>query len=137
MATVINGENLVLGRMASQVAKRLLNGEEIHIVNAEKVIITGTRDSVLENFDFKRDVGTNRKGPFYPRTPHMIVKRTVRGMVGHRFPRGRAAYKNLKVWIGVPEELANEPLTTLEKASTRTVRYVTVGEISKYLGAKF
>ena len=137
MATVINGENLVLGRMASQVAKRLLNGEEIHIVNAEKVVITGTRDSILDQWNFKRDVGTRRKGPYYPRTPHMIVKRTVRGMVGHRWPRGRAAYHRLKVWIGVPDELANEPLTTLEKASTRTTRYMTVGALAKDLGAQF
>ena len=36
MVTVINGEGLLLGRMASLVAQRALRGEKIAIVNAEK-----------------------------------------------------------------------------------------------------
>jgi len=37
-ASVIDAKDLVLGRMASAVAKRLLNGEKIIIVNAEKAV---------------------------------------------------------------------------------------------------
>ena len=44
MVTIIDGEGLVLGRLASTVSKRLLNGEEITIVNAEKIIISGNKD---------------------------------------------------------------------------------------------
>ena len=40
MATIIDATDLVLGRLCSKVAKRLIGGEKIEIVNAEKTIIT-------------------------------------------------------------------------------------------------
>jgi len=45
MVTIINGDGLILGRLASITAQRALAGEEIAIVNAEKAIISaaGTR----------------------------------------------------------------------------------------------
>ncbi len=134
---VINAENLVMGRLASHVAKRLLNGEEIHIVNAEKALITGSRDNILARFKFKRTVGTRRTGPFYPRTPHMMVKRTVRGMIPYQSGSGREAYRRLRVHIGVPAELASDAAESIEKAKTQAVKKVTVGEVSRWMGAKF
>jgi len=44
---LINADGLILGRMASQVAKRLLTGEELIIVNAEKAILSGKRKSKI------------------------------------------------------------------------------------------
>jgi len=38
MAKIVNAEGLVLGRMATVVAKHLLQGEKVEIVNAEKAI---------------------------------------------------------------------------------------------------
>ena len=40
MAKIVNAEGLVLGRMATVVAKHLLQGEKVEIVNAEKAIIS-------------------------------------------------------------------------------------------------
>ena len=34
---VINGENLILGRLGSHVATKLLEGFDVEIVNAEKI----------------------------------------------------------------------------------------------------
>ena len=42
---VVNAEGLILGRMCSKIAKRLLNGEVIIIVNAEKIVISGKKKS--------------------------------------------------------------------------------------------
>ncbi|RLI06236.1 50S ribosomal protein L13, partial [Candidatus Bathyarchaeota archaeon] len=39
--SVIDASGLILGRMASIVAKRLLEGEQIEIVNAEKAVVSG------------------------------------------------------------------------------------------------
>ena len=47
MTTIIDATDLVLGRMANQVAKRLLQGEEIQIVNAEKAIVSGTTKAAI------------------------------------------------------------------------------------------
>jgi large subunit ribosomal protein L13 len=135
---VINAENLILGRLASHTAKLLLKGEEVTIVNAEKVIISGSKKQVIADYYQKRKVGSARKGPYYPRMPDRIVKRTIRGMMPYKKPSGKAALKNLKVYIGVPKDLKGQELTTVKGASAAgKVKYVELGDVSKQLGAKF
>jgi len=106
---IIDGKNAVLGRLASYVAKQLLKGEEIAIVNCEDVIITGNKKEIKENFEEKRrKVGSGQKGPHYPRTKDRIVKRVIRGMLpNHRKGRGKQAYKRIKCYMGVPKEFQN------------------------------
>jgi large subunit ribosomal protein L13 len=138
VVTVIDGTGASAGRLASYVAKRLLAGEEVHIVNAEKATISGTKEAVLERYNFKRDVGTTRTGPFYPRVPHLMMKRTVRGMLNYQeLPSHRAAYKRLKCWIGVPDELASKEAIVEKKALSNAPRSVSFGDLAKTLGAKF
>jgi large subunit ribosomal protein L13 len=133
--TVIDASGLVLGRMATDVAKRALRGEEVHIVNAEKAIIVGSsKVAIQKHYQFKREVGTHRKGPFFPREPHLIVKRTVRGMMPYQSTSGRAAYKRVKAHIGVPKELANEAAVTVESARRIAKTYLTIAELATYLG---
>jgi len=134
-ATVIDASGLILGRLAANVAKRLLNGEEIVIVNAEKAIITGGKEDIIAHFRHRRDVGGDRKGPHYPRTPHMMLKRSVRGMLPFYKPRGRAAYKRLLVHISVPKQFKGKKFESIEGASElSTQRYMALGEVSKVLG---
>ena len=135
---VINGENLILGRLASHVAKLLLSGEEVTIVNAEHTIISGSKKNIIGDYHQKRNVGTPRKGPFFPRMPDRIVKRTVRGMIPYKKSSGKDAYKRLKVYIGVPKDLKTEALVTVEDASAKgKVKYIELAEVSRELGAKF
>ena len=134
-ATVIDASGLILGRLAANVAKRLLDGEEIVIVNAEKAIITGGKEDIIAHFRHRRDVGGDRKGPHYPRTPHMMLKRSVRGMLPFYKPRGRAAYKRLLVHISVPKEFKGKKFESIEGASElSTQRYMALGDVSKVLG---
>lgn len=133
--TVIDATGLVLGRMATHAAKRALEGDEVHIVNAEKAIIVGSsRRAIQEHYLFKRHVGTMRKGPFFPREPHLIVKRTCRGMINYQSARGRAAYKRIKAHLGVPKELAGTKAHSLEDAARPARTYVTIAELSSWLG---
>jgi large subunit ribosomal protein L13 len=135
---IIDAKGLVLGRLCTNVAKRLLNGEEVIIVNAEKAIVTGGKEDVVATFRHRRDVGTARMGPLYPRMPHLMLKRAVRGMLPYKRPHGRAAYKNLKVHISVPAELKGKKFETVEEASRlNTQRFITLGEVAKILGATF
>lgn len=135
---IINAENLVLGRLASNVAKRLLNGEEIIIVNAEKSIVTGSKESIMANYKHKRKLTHARKGPYYPKSPDRILKRTVRGMIPYKKQSGKDALKRLKIYIGVPKGMSDKKLETVEAAgASRAVRHMTLGEVSKLLGAKF
>ncbi len=134
--TIIDATGLVLGRMATDVAKRAKNGEDVHIVNAEKAIITGaSKKSIEARYRFKREVGTMRKGPFFPREPHLIVKRTVRGMLPYQKSDGRAAYKRIKAYIGVPKELAGQDTISVEAAQREARSFMTVLELSRFLGS--
>ena len=102
--TIIDAEGLILGRMASVVAKRLLNGERIEIVNAESAVVSGKKKMVIKERKDFLEVGGPTKGPFHYRRPNAIIRRTIRGMLPRRKPRGREAYGRLKVHIGVPRE---------------------------------
>lgn len=134
--TVVNADGLVLGRMASKIAKRLLRGEEMVIVNAEKSVISGRiRNKVTEAKEFL-EVGGVGRGPYHYRRPDRIVRKTVRGMLPFKQPKGKQAYKRLKVFIGIPEELKNQRMDTVGDAEAKKLKcpYFTVGEFAKRIG---
>lgn len=135
---IIDATDHIVGRLSSHVAKMLLNGEEIIIINAEKAVVTGRREFILNYYLEKWQRGSVRKGPHYPRMPDRILRRTVRGMLPFKTSHGREAYKRLKVFIGMPEDIDSSKVERIESAFNKKVRNkITLGEISKSLGAKF
>jgi large subunit ribosomal protein L13 len=140
MVSVIDAEGLRLGRLASVVAKRSLEGEEIAIVNAEMAVISGSRAQIYGHYDRKRKMGSREGGPFFPRRPDHIMKRTIRGMLPYKRKSGSDALKRVKVYVGVPYEFAGMELETIEGAHVDNLsmpKYVTLGSVSEKLGAKF
>jgi large subunit ribosomal protein L13 len=137
-STVIDASGLILGRMASIVAKRLLSGEPIIIVNAEKAALSGKRLSRVKDARTFLDIGHPGKGPFHPRRPDQIVRRTVRGMLPHRKPKGATALKRLRVFLGVPAEVKKATFQTIPEAHVGRLKcpYVSVGEFAKEIGYK-
>ncbi|NIO37515.1 50S ribosomal protein L13 [Candidatus Bathyarchaeota archaeon] len=135
-ATIVDAEGLILGRMASIVAKRLLIGEEIVIVNAEKAVLSGKKKSRVKEAKRFLKVGHPEKGPFHYRTPYRMVRRTVRGMLPYRQPKGKQAYKRLKVFVGIPEQIREREKQTLTEAQSRklTCPYFTLGELAEEIG---
>ncbi len=134
---VIDAEGAVLGRLASSLAKSLLDGEEIIVVNAEKAIIVGDPDEVIMRYLTKRRLNHPRKGPHFPRMPDRIVKRTVRGMLPYKQPRGRDALHRLRVYMGVPKEYAKEKTEQVD-VSMRPApeKFITLNRVAMELGAK-
>lgn len=117
---IIDGTDAVLGRLASYAAKQALLGEEIVILNCEKVIITGNRADIREKFEARRKrIGSGQKGPKHPRLAYLIVKRAIRGMLAHRKGRGKAALARIMCYEGVPEKYreAKKIVGTKEKKS--------------------
>jgi large subunit ribosomal protein L13 len=135
--TVVDVSGLVLGRASSLIAKRLLRGESIIVVNAEKSVVTGSRQSVLHFYIANRARGSVRSGPHYPRYPDRIFRRTVRGMLPHLKTRGKEAFDRLEVFIGCPAELSGVARQSLEDAQApHALRpALTLAEISRLLGA--
>ena len=135
---VVDASGRVTGRFASALAKRLLLGETIAVVNAEKAILTGGRAWIFGEFRHRRDIGSSRKGPYYPARPDRILHRAIRGMLPYQRPRGRAALRRLRVYVGVPDALRNQPAERTEAtARLMASQYATLAEISRRLGAKF
>ncbi len=134
---VIDANGHVLGRLASTVAKRLIEGEEIAIVNAERAIVIGNKDMILSRYRKKVELNHPRKGPKFPRNPDQILKRTIRGMIPYQQPSGREAYRRLKVYMGVPPELKDRRARKVNAAlKPPAVDFMHLGEISVALGAR-
>ena len=128
----------MLGRAASVIAKRLLSGESIVVVHAERSVVTGNRASVLGTYISARARGSVRSGPHFPRYPDRIFRRTVRGMLPHLKTRGKIALDRLEVHIGVPPELSGAATQTIAQAKARPALQppLTLEEITRLLGAR-
>lgn len=136
---VIDATDLIIGRMASYIAKQLLLGETIHVVNCEKAVITGSKKQLISEYVRKREMGTPRKGPFFHRMPHKLVKRIIRGMLPYKRERGKDAFKRLRCYVRVPDALKNEKLVTVKEAHISklpSLKYLDLKTISKTIGAK-
>jgi large subunit ribosomal protein L13 len=136
--TLVNADGLILGRMASVVAKNLLNGQRVVIVNAEKAIISGKKKSKVAEAKEFLDVGGVGQGPFHYRRPDRILRKTVRGMLPFKQPKGKTALKKLKVFISVPEDLKDQPLVSIEEAQAAKLKgpYLTLADLAKEIGWK-
>jgi len=116
----IDGKGQVLGRLASIVAKKLLEGNRVVIVNIEKVVLKGSWSTVEKEwqsrFELKSVINPFRYSPKRPVRPDMYFRRVVRGMLPWRKAKGRQALRRLRVYIGVPKNLENLRFIQFEEA---------------------
>lgn len=115
---IIDGTDLVLGRLAAHVAKEALKGEDVTILNCEKILVTGSANNFRAGIVAKRGrVGTTQKGPKYSTSIDKIIKRTIRGMLpnARRSGRGRDALKRIRCYIGTPKEFENAKRESMAK----------------------
>ena len=137
---IYNGEGQVLGRLAAVVAKEILLGEEVNVINCEKIIVSGKKEKVVANEKKKRDrKGYPLKSAKFSRLPDRYVRRTIRGMLPWKQARGKEAFKRVMCYVGVPKVVADKEMITIKGASVKklpTLKYITVGEICKRLGGK-
>jgi large subunit ribosomal protein L13 len=131
---VVDARDCIMGRVASNVAQRALDGETVAVVNAEQAVITGSDEDVMSVYRKRADVGSD-SGPYYPKRPDRIFKRAIRGMVPYKETRGREAFENVRVYVGNPHHYDAEVLdeTSLDRLSN--IKFISLGEISENLGA--
>jgi large subunit ribosomal protein L13 len=134
---VVDASDYVAGRLASVVAKQLLLGEYVIIINAEKAVLSGNRHSLITEYKERLGIRTRSapwKGPLHPRQPHGILHRIVRGMVPWKKARGKEAMKRLRVYTGAPEDLKIKRRLELPEFERKGRRTVYLGEIARELG---
>jgi len=111
---LINAEGQVLGRLASQAAKMLRGknkpyytphvdcGDNVVIINAEKVLLTGKKmtDKVYMTYSGYPG-GDKYQSPLelLKKRPTAVIEHAIRGMLP-RTRLGRAIYRNLHVYAG-------------------------------------
>lgn len=142
----IDGKGHLLGRLASTVAKQLLNGQKIVVVRCEALNISGEffRAKLKYHAYLRKMTRYNptRGGPFHFRAPSRIFYKTVRGMIPHKTARGAAAMERLKVFEGVPPPYDKVKRVVVPHA-LRVLRlkpgrkYCTVGRLSHEVGWKY
>jgi large subunit ribosomal protein L13 len=134
--TFVDAEGLILGRMCSLVAKKLLNGENVVVLNAEKAVLSGKRKSKVAEAKQFLEVGAPERGPFHQRRPDTILKKTVRGMLPYSQPKGKRALANLRVYMGVPVEFKDQKKETFTDAQAAKLKgpKLTLGELAKEIG---
>jgi large subunit ribosomal protein L13 len=138
---VVDGTNCISGRLCSKVSKLLLQGNRVSVVNSEKVMVSGNKYEVIESYKDKLEVSSVTNpihGPFHPRRPDTIITKMIRGMVPKRKPSGIQAFKRLRVYIGVPDELKNSSLQTFDDAKITKQQsfYISMGDVAKQIGWK-
>ena len=125
---VVDAQDQVLGRLASQIAHRLRgkhkpefaphvdNGDFIIVINCEKIKVTGTK---MTNKLYRRHSGwvgglrTTALGDMLREKPERLIMMAVRGMLPKN-KLGHAILKKLKVYAGPehPHAAQNpQPLT--------------------------
>ena len=136
---VVDATDHVAGRLSSQVAKLLIKGNRVSIVNCDKIMISGTRSNIISEYrEFLEINSINhwKHGPKHPRRPDTIMKKMVRGMLPKEKPSGKEAHKRLRTYIGSPKEVKSLKKIKFEKAMIRksSSNYTTMADLGRTVG---
>jgi large subunit ribosomal protein L13Ae len=139
---VVDCAGHMLGRVASILAKELVNGQKVVCVRTEELCISGSlfrHKLIYGKFLIHRGNTKPSRGPNHYRSPSRILWRTVRGMMNHFKQRCQKALGRLKVFEGCPH-----PFDRMKKqvipAALRVLRlrpgrkFCRLGDLSQQVG---
>jgi len=133
----------LIGRLASKVAKELLQGQKVTAVRCEELHISGGhfRNKLKFLAFLKKKCNTNptRGGPWHHRSPAQMFYRTVRGMLPHKTVRGTLALARLRVFEGIPPRYQRVKRLVVPDALTVTNlrpnrAFTVLGELASEVG---
>ncbi|KAL6637878.1 hypothetical protein ACP70R_025450 [Stipagrostis hirtigluma subsp. patula] len=139
---VVDARHHMLGRLASIVAKELLNGQKVVVVRCEEICMSGglVRQKMKYLRFLRKRMNTKPShGPIHFRAPSKILWRTIRGMIPHKTKRGEAALARLKTYEGVPPPYDRTKRMVIPDA-LKVLRlqpghkYCLLGQLSKEVG---
>lgn len=125
---VIDATDKVLGRVATEVARRLRGkhkpeytpnidtGDYVVVVNAEKIRVTGNKatDKFYYSYSgYQSGLKQTALKDLRSRKPERIIEHAVRGMLPKN-PLGRAMFRKLKVYAGAEHQHAAQTPKALQ-----------------------
>ena len=137
---IYDAKDLIVGRLATKVAKEALLGQDIVIVNCNDAVISGDKTVIFKREKQKKSrTGYPLKKAKLPRLSDRFVRRAVRGMLPWKYPRGKEAFKRVMCYMNIPEELVGKELITIKEAQVSKLpgaKYMKVKDICTQLGGK-
>jgi len=137
---IVDATDHIAGRLSSHVAKLLLKGNRVSVVNCEKIMMSGTRSNIIQEYREFLEINSiinPKHGPVHRRRPDTIITKMIRGMLPYgKKPSGIEAHKRLRTYIGSPKELKSLEKIQFEKAKIKksASNYTTMGELSRVIG---
>ena len=137
----VDASNLVAGRLSSKIAKRMIDGENVVIVNAEKAIMVGRREEIVAKYKKKVDASVHSNphyGPKYERIPSRILKRIIKGMLPNRKVTAERLMKQLKIYNQVPITLVDAKFEVINGVAYNDKHdFITLKEIAELIGGRW
>ena len=137
---VIDAADCILGRLGVQVSKLARMNKEVIILNCEKIVISGSKKTILNDYVEKLHRGSTESGPFPAKRPDRFVRKAIRGMFSYKSTLGKPAFERVKTFIGVPDEYKDKISKDFKcKKSSDLMhnKYVVVSALCKQLGGKW
>lgn len=137
---VVDATNHIAGRLASNVAKLLMQGHRVSVVNCEKIMMSGTRSNQIKEYREFLEINSiinYKHGPVHYRRPDTLMAKMIRQMLPYdRKPSGKEAHQRLRTYIGSPKEIKSLEKIQFEKALIRksSSNYTILGELCRVIG---
>lgn len=136
---VIDGNNLIAGRLSSRAAKLLLSGKNVTIINCEKIMLSGNRNSIIREYKEYLKISSiinPKHGPFHSRRSDTIMKKMIRGMLPKNKASGKKSLKRLRTYVGSPTHTKKIKKIKLDKTETTKpiMNYTSMLELGKNIG---
>ncbi|MBT3579781.1 MAG: 50S ribosomal protein L13 [Nitrosopumilus sp.] len=137
---VVDATNHIAGRLASNVAKLLLQGQRVTVVNCEKIMMSGKRETQIREYREFLEINSiinYKHGPVHYRRPDTMMAKMIRQMLPFdRKPSGKLAFARLRTYIGAPNNTKPIEKIQFEKALiTRAAsNYTPLAEICRVIG---
>ena len=137
---VVDATDHIAGRLASNVAKLLVKGNRVSVVNCEKIMMSGTRSNQIKEYREFLEINSiinYKHGPVHYRRPDTVMAKMIRQMLPYdRKPSGKEAHQRLRTHIGSPKETKSIEKIRFEKAMIRKTpsNYTALGELCRVIG---
>ena len=137
---VVDATDHIAGRLASNVAKLLIKGNRVSVVNCEKIMMSGTRSNHIQEYREFLEINSiinYKHGPKHYRRPDTVMAKMIRQMLPFdRKPSGKESFQRLRTYIGSPKEIKSLEKIQFEKAMIRKTpsNYTALGEICRVIG---
>jgi large subunit ribosomal protein L13 len=123
------------------VAKAIINGERVTVINSQDLVIVGNKKSILEKFTTRVDGAVKSNphyGPKYDRIPSKIFRRMVRNMLPTKKRAKERIIKQLRVFNTTAKGIDSKEAIIFEEIKfNHRNNYIKLKDVALLLGGRW